>query len=369
MTVLVQILGGIVVFQLFFSGYFLLTSRKGSRLSNGLLSAFMWSLGFGLLDYFMLWYGLFDENTQFAFLLNSLVILHAPFLLLYTQSLTDVAFRLRPFHLLHLIPFLLALGLLAKYYYLQPEDIRSMALEAVKDGKNQVSVGVTIAGLLYEIAYLLAIKLCLNTYRIRIRNEYSNINKINLRWLDYLVNAFLLAYLGSAFSNISRHVEMQYFEEWPMLLGLLATFTFMNGVLLKGLHNNEIFLGGQRKRNVVASHGENAITVDQLKEHLEVKKPFINPNLTLAELADQLNVSARELSGLINTKLGQTFFDLINSYRIEEVKKMLISPTSRDKTILELMYEVGFNSKSSFNTAFKKFTGQTPSQYKENHGV
>ncbi|MEO0902667.1 MAG: helix-turn-helix domain-containing protein, partial [Bacteroidota bacterium] len=72
----------------------------------------------------------------------------------------------------------------------------------------------------------------------------------------------------------------------------------------------------------------------------------------------------RELSILINHKMGQHFFDFVNSYRIQSAVDILKDPTKKKVTILEILYEVGFNSKSSFNTAFKKHTGHTPTTYR-----
>ncbi|KAB2844021.1 MAG: AraC family transcriptional regulator, partial [Melioribacteraceae bacterium] len=83
---------------------------------------------------------------------------------------------------------------------------------------------------------------------------------------------------------------------------------------------------------------------------------------TIRELAENLNIHPNHLSQIINEKLGQNFFDFINSYRIKEAEKLLLK--NGKKTILEIAFEVGFNSKSTFNAAFKKHTGVTPTAYK-----
>jgi AraC-like DNA-binding protein len=83
-------------------------------------------------------------------------------------------------------------------------------------------------------------------------------------------------------------------------------------------------------------------------------------------MADDLQIPVRDLSLLINHKLDQHFFDFINSFRIEKAKKILEDPSKNKTTVLEILYEVGFNSKSSFNTAFKKHVGLTPTQYRKN---
>jgi len=95
------------------------------------------------------------------------------------------------------------------------------------------------------------------------------------------------------------------------------------------------------------------------------EKPYFEGDLTLQKLADRLSISPHHLSQIINDKIGQNFFDFINSYRIEEAKKLLLDPRGELLTILAISEETGFNSKSSFNNAFKKYTGQTPSQFKQ----
>jgi len=166
-------------------------------------------------------------------------------------------------------------------------------------------------------------------------------------------------------SNAVRHSQFEHLEEGAIIVGLTALFLFISSVLLKGLHQNEIFLGSHPKppNDSTKLEGKEAL-LQKLKQHLETSKPYLNPEVTLNELAQQLNVPARQLSTLINQELGQTFFDMINHYRIEEAKRRIRESEDEKLTILEVMYQVGFNSKSSFNTAFKKYTGVTPSDYK-----
>ena len=104
---------------------------------------------------------------------------------------------------------------------------------------------------------------------------------------------------------------------------------------------------------------------DNLINYLEQEKPYIDPDLQLQNLADHLDIPSYQLSQIINTELQQNFYELINSLRIAEAKHRLIDPAKQHITILAIAYDVGFNSKSTFNTAFKKYTKMTPSQYKK----
>ena len=106
--------------------------------------------------------------------------------------------------------------------------------------------------------------------------------------------------------------------------------------------------------------------LDHVNHYMTDEEPFLDASLTLNSLAKGTGISSRELSILINHHLNKHFFDFVNEYRIEKAMQLLTDPERKEYTILEILYEVGFNSKSSFNTAFKKYTGKTPTDFRRN---
>jgi len=104
--------------------------------------------------------------------------------------------------------------------------------------------------------------------------------------------------------------------------------------------------------------------LENLNRYMVEEKPYFDESLTIKNLANGLNISTHHLSILINSEFNQNFYNFINSFRVDEVKNQLVSEANSNKTILEIAYSVGFNSKSTFNTFFKKFTGKTPTEYK-----
>jgi AraC-like DNA-binding protein len=98
---------------------------------------------------------------------------------------------------------------------------------------------------------------------------------------------------------------------------------------------------------------------------MEGKKPHLNPLLSLSDLANKMAIPHRDLSQVINEAFNKNFYDFINLYRIADCKRIFEDYSNNSKTILEIAYEVGFNSKSAFNRAFKKHTGITPKEYKK----
>ena len=334
-------------------------------MSNVLLALFFISLAAGLLDFVLLHFQVFANHLQYAFMLNSLVLFHPPLLLLYVYSITKPEFKLKPVHLLHSWAFLLGIGLLIPFYYTKSEEIQSFVVEGVQEGDATVFIVISIVGLVYELLYLSAIKAELIKYKRRILEQFSNIEKINLTWLNYVVNIFIVSFVANVVASSVRHTTMDHLDEAAIILGLFGFFYFINSVLLKGLHHNEIFLGADRKSsNTPVNLDEKKELIARVRAFLAGERPFLNPDLTLNQLSTMVDIPSRQLSVMINSEMGQTFFDLINQYRIDEAKKEIERSRETKTTITEIMYKVGFNSKSSFNTAFKKFTGTTPSDYK-----
>lgn len=103
----------------------------------------------------------------------------------------------------------------------------------------------------------------------------------------------------------------------------------------------------------------------EARDLMDKEKLYRNPDLTLPMLAKKLKLSANTLSQVLNGYCGQTFYNFVNSYRLEEVASMMRDPEFDDKSVLELLLEAGFKSKSTFNPVFKKWTGKTPSEYRK----
>ncbi len=100
---------------------------------------------------------------------------------------------------------------------------------------------------------------------------------------------------------------------------------------------------------------------------MEEKKPYLDVDLSIHDVSDELDIPRHYLTQVINGMLGKNFYNFINEYRIEEVKKLLADEEYSKYTLTSIAFEAGFNSKSSFNSVFKTATGMTPSQFKDAH--
>ncbi len=107
--------------------------------------------------------------------------------------------------------------------------------------------------------------------------------------------------------------------------------------------------------------------INELLKIMLEEKPYLDTELDIGILANQLNIHAHQLSKLINSQINKNFFEFVNNYRIEEFKKLVANPKNKHFSILGLALDAGFNSKATFNRIFKNSTGLTPSQFRESY--
>ncbi|PKV51448.1 AraC-like DNA-binding protein [Aquimarina sp. MAR_2010_214] len=235
---------------------------------------------------------------------------------------------------------------------------------------------------IHFLIYIIAIFIILYKAKKIFLENYSQANIDIYKWLFQLNVLISIIFGFGIFKNIFRtfstDIQSLHFTRIIITLLLLG---FICWIILKGLYNPKIFRGIDSTlkpvNNLITTNQSSSTTkiidntiqqqVDLLKAYMEEKHPYLNPTLTIQNLAEQIHIPSRELSVLINHHLNQHFFDFVNEYRIQHAMDILKDPTKKQVTVLEILYEVGFNSKSSFNTSFKKYAGVTPTQYRKNH--
>ena len=156
---------------------------------------------------------------------------------------------------------------------------------------------------------------------------------------------------------------MVYLFIEPMLKPLQSIPRFQE--LMKQVLGETTILEGEKRRYKKPLLNPDLLKQyhDQLIQLMDSEKPYLDPGLSLGGLADMLGIPANQLSQLLNEGFDQNFAEFINSFRLEIFKSKVSDPKKRNFTILALAYESGFNSKTVFNTYFKKMMGQTPMSY------
>ena len=362
----------LIVFVSWLLVVFLLTAKTKNKTSNILLSLFLIVNAQDSSGMFASYF-LYPTLPGFGMLLNSTVFIKMPLLYLYILSVIYSDFKLKKKHLWHLSFWVINLLVLTPRFFAVDFEEKEAFLALEKQVPEIITsyVLVHIQIVVYFIMCFIAVK----KYKSLLLENYSNASLFNYTWLFQLLLLFAIEAFVATFKNILLFAHLEAaFMITKTVLALLA-LGFMAWIVLKALHNPELFRGVNSNLQLVRQlvlENTNSIKEEDdinesvlLKKHMKTVEPFLDATLTIDDLANQMEIPTKDLSVLINHNLNQHFFDFVNSYRIKKAMQILQDPTNKHLTILEILYEVGFNSKSSFNTAFKKYTHVTPTQYRE----
>ena len=359
----------ILFFQLLTLVPYLIFYNGKRQLSNKIFAGFLLAkalcilnfLSFRLYDYT---YSYFPHLFYFG---SSFTILWGPLLYLYTKSLLSNENKLKTVELLHFIPFLthfLYLSVIFHFHNAEyKRDIISSGIIFPGNLKSIIYTGIQFSILVYVIlAFCLVIR-----YHKSIKKIFSNIDRINLNWMYFVLFGFFLKW-GFDMWYVIPGLAAKWQSAIPLILSRITLFAFINIMIFKVLKHPSIFTGIERfdirkQKRLSLSESLKSQYQNMLETYMKEEKLYMNPDISLKTLSEKTGIPSRSLSEVINSTF-QNFYDFINHYRVKESVRLFSEEPERYKTILEVLYEVGFNNKGSFNNAFKKFTGITPREYK-----
>lgn len=304
-----------------------------------------------------------------------LVFLYGPLLFFYVKSLISENFSFQWRDAWHLLPFG-ALSVLRIFIYPQ-----SFEYDHYLSGKLNPAGGAIIFFLFTSlIGYWLATLLVLTRHRKNLLNHFSyHSQKLALDWIWLIMLLFIVNQLIGSFApflkDYFRDPQEAVFWLFQFNLGifmyLLTIFGLMQPIIFPEKEKAEAQNLPLEKEPAPGKYSRSGLSEEQLQQlsaqiqqYLQTQKPFLNPEYSLQIMSEDLQLSRQNLSQTINEVFDKNFYQLINTYRVEEIKRLLQSPASDRLTMEGLAYEAGFNSKASFYRVFKEFTGQTPTAYK-----
>ncbi|MGK2861814.1 MAG: helix-turn-helix domain-containing protein [Chitinophagaceae bacterium] len=398
-----------IVFTFFL--VFLLAGKQNKSTADKILTAWLFVIGLHLILFYL---SIKKINFEYPFLLGleiPIPLLHGPFLYLYTTSLTNQG-RTKKAGLLHFIPFFIAIFSLAPFFLLSAQEKINIYL---LNGKGfELLMSILLAAIIFSgSSYTFFSLKKLQQHRKVINSYFSYTDKINLRWLLYLIIGlsaiWVLVIIGEEEYIFSAVVLYVLFIGY---FGIKQVGIFTNR--LTGEIASENFPGLRREELTInkpeSKHEEN--TVDEntslaaeklngeeeqtntLEEHppaplpekikyeksalsllekeaihlrltemMNKEKWFKDAEITLGDLAKKLGIHPNTLSQVINSIEKRNFYDYINIQRVDEFKTICHLPANKNYTILSLAFECGFNSKTAFNRNFKKVTNLSPTEY------
>ncbi|RTR06326.1 helix-turn-helix domain-containing protein [Halomonas nitroreducens] len=353
---------------------FLLLPETFRLTSNRLLAAGVLTFAAGLGEVFLYSTGLALEHPNLAYVGTLIGLLQASLLYLYAKSLMYRDFQLVPGHAIHTLLFWVVTAIFVVEYYLQPGEVKLQILMS-RDHPGVITSPLLAAAIhLVVLGYLWATIRELSCFGTTIRQLFSNTENKQLAWLRTLLIGYACVWTVSLLYCLSAHVfKSSASVQWVSAIGAVTGFLFINYLILHALRQPVIFSGLSAEEARLAQSNDDdpaetiggiaSLMLHRLEAHMSETKPYLDANLSVEQLARQLDVPARELSRTINRGLEKNFFEFVSDYRIAEARRRL-QAAGTSTTILQVMYDSGFNSKSVFNTAFKRATGMTPSAYR-----
>ncbi len=362
-----------------------LAAKRSNRTANGLLAAAMFAFSLGLATSVYHAAGFEQLIPHFFGVGWPLPFLYGPLVYLYAAAAADRSRRLTRRDALHLLPFAAAVTV-GLPVYLQSAAGKIAFYHRLLNGDVPLFIRVVdpfkyVSGVTYTVLTIAFLR----RHRERVKASYSSLERVNLRWLLWLgaagaaiwALAVALPLLESA--GLTRIGRANDFVS-------LAVAVLVYGIGYMGLRQPEIF------RYETAEHPvpvplpppepdepryERSGLTDREAERLkgaltammDAERPWRDSDLTLDDLATRLATSPHKLSEVLNSQLGQTFYDFVNGYRVKEVQRRIAAGDAQQVTILSLALDAGFASKSTFNLVFKKHTSQTPSEYRQAAGL
>jgi YesN/AraC family two-component response regulator len=207
-------------------------------------------------------------------------------------------------------------------------------------------------------------------YQQLIRQEVSNTEDVNISWVRFFSAVFLIvnfSFLVSLFAVIHLDVMNWVWKSIGVILSLSIFALGYKGILQKEILVAESAIKQETvELSMQAEQRIDHALIEKLNQYMKNEKPFLDPELSLSTLSKAMGLNRNQLSQLINTGIGENFYDFINRHRVEEVKRLMADPLKQNYNLLGMALEAGFKSKSTFNLIFKRFTGLTPTEYKKN---
>ncbi|MFK7934948.1 MAG: helix-turn-helix domain-containing protein [Saprospiraceae bacterium] len=351
---------------------FLITVKNGKRLTNRLLATYFFIFATHISVFFYINY--IELPTVLERLRDQIMFLSSPLLYLYLIASIYADFKLKPKHLWHFAPFLIDILIFTPNFYMVAESERIAFLQSFSSSWEAKCDA--IFAVLVSAFYLILMFRELKIYQQILQNNFSNQVDFNYRWLRQftilLTIIFLVSQIKQVYLFLGDNIATLNILYTLLTLSLLL---FLTWIVFQSLYHPELFRNITNKEQlqmpIAAAKNKQSETTDWTKEatHLQdfmqQEVPYLDDSLTLEKLANQVNLPPRTLSLIINQHFQQRFFEFVNEYRIQKAMDLLKN-TDTKMTVQQIMYEVGFNSKSSFYTAFRKQTAQTPSQYRKN---
>ncbi len=338
---------------------FVLGLKKENRLPNRLLGAMLMLLSVTLTEWALWWTGLIEEVPAIKGMTFGFPLLFGPLMFLFYQA----TFEQKPLSyivLFHFLPFTLAVFLMLPFYLRFFEDL-SEGLKWIPPLTRRPWFPALIFAQMIGYGVWIG---------VRFRPWFLEKTELR-RWHRWLLAAYYgiiityLLYRLLPFLGLTAQ-EWKYFIAFSLtaFIYLTAWLGYIEPRVFAGIPLKKAIIPGKYRKSSL--HPESSAALFANAEKLmEEEQLFRDSRLSLNTFAAKLNEQRHRLSQAINEQSGKSFSEWVNGYRITAARELLAHTSKREKNVIEVAYEVGFNSKNAFNLAFKNLTGMTPTEFRQ----
>lgn len=317
-------------------------------------------------------YTILDASSNLFFIGSFGYWVDAVLLYLFAKTVMYRDFTIGKKQLLHLLPVALFLLYMLVVYYGQNEVAKRQLITNYQLTTSWHYVVVDLLVKLGRVAYAVCCLKLIADYYAQQKESKADLSAVNLAWLKTLVSGFVLVFTADSLLaavkvaglfepieiSLLSHIGVSIYHATLLLLLALLTYTIARLPLVEQVQLQPTEQDEDSK-SFKADH------VERIENHMRQHKPYLDSDITIDSLASALALSPKVLSVTLNHHFEKNFYEFINSYRIEDAKQLLINEPG--KTITDIFYQVGFNSKSVFYTFFRKSEGMTPSAYRKKY--
>ena len=306
---------------------------------------------------------------------RGLQLLFGPVVYFYFRAQVNRNFRLQRKHLIHFLPYAVAFFYEFVFFVQGPEAVDYLQNSTHFEILGYVNRLLMIASFVFYFSQCIVIY---KRYRKWSLHQFSNTDLISFNWFRNFIYAMIFWLLFREVMNIMDAImDLDFYQDWWWNLALVAVAFYIGLAGYEQKQPPKIFFDAfspiadvseslgtsQDEINQENRDPEKSATAKKLKYLMEEDKLFLQPDLNLQELALHLQVNAVQLSATINQVFGLNFNDYVNSLRIDEFVRLYKLDQSKTYTLLAIALDSGFNSKATFNRAFKKIKGSSPKEY------
>jgi len=366
---LIFMLGAFLAFFLSVVTYII---KVGDIRANRWISLFCLLTSIYLMRGYLMISGCYTTVPLITMLIDNARYAIGPFLLFYVKTVIDPQFRLKIKDILHILPLMINIGLIAHVYVMYPVDLNEYLsnwfTSSLLDPRYLADFVSRVIFFFAFCGYIIfSVHLSRNSNLTSSRQSFGK--NIHLVWLRRFTTAFIPILVILVFCMILIAIGFPKKYLYFSVYFAVSLLTFVCGIF--ALMRPEIFyrakpLSPEKKnQNSPLSYLDADFYLKQINHLMETDQEYLDPDLNLISLAKRMNTPRNNLSRIINEATGYNFTDFINSYRIEKLLRLMKDHDRADESILTLAFEAGFNSKAPFNKAFKKFIGEVPTVYRK----